>query len=291
MPVLRRKIQLSKRKAAWVAQFKPKVLKGAALRVPISIEARYFLALDKLMSQMIHETVRDVVSLYETHAEDAFTMDASLASQARIVTNALWAKFDAAFARVAQPIAERMTDEAAAAGEKALGSSLREIAGNISFDTGILGTQLNDVVTATVAENAALIKRIPKDYLGNVQGAVMRSIQQGNGLADLRPELDKYGVKIRNWAKNVAADQTRKAYNGINAGRMKSLGVDKFEWVHSHGSNNPREYHKETLNGKIFSLSDPPVIDERTKEKGIPGQLPYCRCTMRPVVSFDDDED
>ena len=42
------------------------------------------------------------------------------------------------------------------------------------------------------------------------------------------------------------------------------------------------------LNNGIFELEKPPVIDKRTGERGYPGQLPYCRCTIAAVVEFED---
>lgn len=289
-----KKFSLSDKKAGWVEQFKPSMLKGTTLNVSIGIEQRYFEAIDKYTRRMIRETKREIMALFDafgTDGADTFAMDASVASQARILTNALTAKFAKLFASVASPIANKMVDAVDQNSATSLKSSLKTIAGAQTFSTDILNDQLQDTLTATVAENVALIKRVPQKYLDNVQGAVMRSIQTTGGLTSLREELDGYGVTVRNWSKNVAMDQTRKAYNGINLGRMKALGVKKYEWMHSGGSNKPRPYHKNVLNGQICSVDNPPVIDEKTGERGVPGQLPYCRCKMRPIISFDEDDE
>lgn len=130
-----------------------------------------------------------------------------------------------------------------------------------------------------------LIKLIPQKYLGQVQGAVMRSITSGNGLKDLIPFMnEKYKQNTRH-AKMVAYDQTRKAYNSIAAGRAQSAGVTEFEWIHSGGGKHPRIDHI-ALNGKKFRFDDPPVIDKRTGERGLPGVAINCRCSFRPLVSF-----
>jgi SPP1 gp7 family putative phage head morphogenesis protein len=75
-------------------------------------------------------------------------------------------------------------------------------------------------------------------------------------------------------------------YNNLNASRMKAIGLNKYEWVHSGGGQRPREFHRDVLNGQIFSLDDPPIIDEQTGERGIPSQLINCRCTMLPLLEF-----
>lgn len=286
------KVRLSPKKQKWRDQFKVGAIRGKTLRVAVSIEQRYAAALSLQIDKMVKETEREVLALFGAFGFDGsegVAMDASIASQARILTNALSAKFDALFARVAAPIAYTMVDQIAKNSESTLKSSLRELSDNMSFKTDVLTGPLNEVLTATVAENVGLIKRVPQKYLNDIQGMVMRSIQTGD--VNLQEELGKYNVSIRNWSKNVALDQTRKAYNGINKGRMQALGLKKFEWIHSQGSNRPREFHKNVLNGEVFSFDDLPIIDKRTGERGIPGQLPYCRCTMRPIMEFDDDED
>ena len=99
-------------------------------------------------------------------------------------------------------------------------------------------------------------------------------------------QLDAIKNKTVNRGVNIARDQTRKAYNNLNAARMRKVGVTEFIWRHSGGGRNPRDLHQNVLNGKKFSLDDLPVIDERTGETGIPGQAINCKCTMEPVVTF-----
>lgn len=267
------------------------VVRGRPLVVAGAIASQYSETLQKQIDAMIREVMREVEDLFVTFASDgeSWAMDASLASQARILSNAMRDKFAALFASVAQPTAERMTGRAEKDSGLKLGASLREMSSALTLKTNVFNDKLRDVLTASVAENVSLIKRIPQKYLDDVQGAVMRSIQSGNGLADLKPQLEKYGVTVKNWAKNVSLDQTRKTYNSINATRMQALGVKEFEWVHSGGSNHPREYHRDVLDGKIFSFDDLPHLDGPNKgERGIPGQAPYCRCTMRPIFKFED---
>lgn len=289
-----KKVRVVGKRAAWANRFKVEAVRGTPLVVAGQIAQQYNDTLQRHIDAMIREILREFDDLIVTFAADgtAWAMDASIASQARILSNSMRDKFAKLFASIAQPTAERMTTRVEKDSGIKLGMSLREMSGQLTLKADIFTDQLRDVLTATVAENVALIKqRVVQPYIDKVQGAVMRSIQTGgNGLADLKPELDKYGVQVKNWAKNVSLDQTRKAFNSINAARMQALGVKEFEWVHSGGSNHPREYHRDVLDGKIFSFDDLPHLDGPNKgEKGIPGQAPYCRCTMRPIFKFDDD--
>jgi SPP1 gp7 family putative phage head morphogenesis protein len=288
-------IKVIGKRATWAAQFRPERLTGKPLMIAGQIGTEYATTIAKHVDAMVAEVKREFAGLFETFAGDsvdeAFAMDASIASQARILSNAMRDKFAALFAKIGPPAAERMVKRSEKDSATKLGISLREMSGNFAMRTDVFNDQLRDVLSATVTESVSLIKRIPEKFLDDVQGAVMRSIQSGNGLADLKPQLDKYGVQVKNWSKNVSLDQTRKAYNGINAARMQALGVKKFQWIHSGGSNHPREYHRDVLNGNIYSFDDLPHLDGPNQgEKGIPGQAPYCRCTMRPIFEFDDED-
>jgi SPP1 gp7 family putative phage head morphogenesis protein len=176
-----------------------------------------------------------------------------------------------------------MVKEAAAASRTQLHSSLQKMSGGMSLKTSVLDTpQLLNIYKASVTSNVALIKSIPSQYMDSVNGAVMRSITTGNGLQDLVPALEQYAGITHRRATNIALDQTRKAYNSINKGRMQDIGVEKFMWHHSGGGMHPREDHIQ-MDGNIYSFANLPVIDQNTGERGIPGQAVNCRCTMSPV--------
>lgn len=283
-----RTIKLSPRKQAWADQFKPKTLKGGVLRVSSGAEARYARKLERMTDEMIARTIREVTALFKspTAVASHVATDASIASQSRILMNALQSQFVVLFSRAAKGVAESMVDAVQRDSATGLARSLKEISGNVTLKTDILKTgPVADIAKAAVAENVALIKSIPAQFLDKVQGAVMRSITSGNGLADLQPFLEEQSGMTKRRARNLALDQTRKTYNAVNAGRMKAVGVGKFEWIHTGGGQKPRQDHID-MSGNVYSFADLPVIDQRTGERGIPGQAPNCRCTMRPIVDF-----
>lgn len=201
----------------------------------------------------------------------------------------LTARFNDLFAKKAKPMAESMVTDADKAGAKALHASLMKLSGGMSLQTTLSNPNIANIAKAAVAENVSLIKSVATEYLQKVEGAVMRSITTGNGLQDLVPALEQYEGQTHRRAKNIALDQTRKAYNSINKGRMQGIGIKKFMWHHSGGGAHPREDHVE-MDGEIYSFDDLPVIDQRTGERGIPGQAPNCKCVMSPVFDFGDDE-
>lgn len=281
---------LTKKRATWAAQQgEAPTFKGQQLHPPAAVSSRYVQALAALTAQMTAQVEREVRRLFDTDAAAKhFGTDATIASQSRILLNSLAAKFNDLFARKARALAEQMVDGAGKASGSALHSSLEKLSGGLSLKTKITNPNLTNVYKASVTENVSLIKSIPAQYLQKVEGAVMRSITTGNGLQDLVPALEQYQGQTHRRAKNIALDQTRKAYNAINKGRMQAIGVKKFQWHHSGGGAHPREDHVE-MDGNIYSFDKLPVIDQNTGERGIPGQAPNCKCTMSPVFDFSED--
>jgi SPP1 gp7 family putative phage head morphogenesis protein len=257
---------------------------GGILRPNAAIQQEYTQSILTLIRKMGDEVKRTVVAVFEEHVVDA-AMDGRASPQARIQLNALREKYEILFARLAKRATKRMVARTLKNATVTTGMSLRDMAPQLVLNPDAMTGRMQDIISASSTEAANLIKLIPTKYLGDVQNQVMRSITTGQGLKDLVPFLnDKYNQNIRH-ARNVAMDQTRKVYTALSAERMQQAGVTKFKWLHTGGSQHPRELHLK-LDGKVFGYDDPPVIDERTGEKGLPGQAIFCRCTMRPVLSF-----
>lgn len=274
------------------------VMRGSRLPLPAGVAERYAHKLKILAAQMTRETRKAIEDLYahpdvvEYFKDFSVGMDISPAAQARILTNKLKDRFEQLFATEAKPAAESMVDQADAASAADVGRSLRELSGGLKLNTNILTNQMKEFMSATVANNVSLIKSIPSEFFRDVQQAVLSSIADGRGLEDLTAFFQKQeGVQARR-AENIATDQTHKAYNGLNKGRMTQNGIKKFEWVHSGGGLHPRQHHIDAapggLNHGIFSFDKLPIIDLSTGERGLPGQAINCRCTMVPVIQFDD---
>lgn len=273
-------------------------MRGSRLPLPAGVADRYAHKLRVLASQMTRETRKAIEDLYahpdvtEYFKNFSVGMDISPAAQARILTNKLKERFEQLFGLSAKPAAESMVDQANAASAADTGRSLRELSGGLKLNTDILTNQMQEFMAATVANNVSLIKSIPEEFFRDVQQAVLSSIADGRGLEDLTAFFEKQDGIQRRRAENIATDQTHKAYNGLNKGRMTQNGIKKFQWVHSGGGLHPRLHHIDEapagLNHGIFSFDKLPIIDLATGERGIPGQAINCRCTMVPVIEFED---
>lgn len=249
-------------------------------------EARFQAQLSKLAESMTATTLREVERLYRSQwAADGVAMDASFTAAASRLLRGLVAQFTGLFTERAGGLAEALAKGVSDYTARGLGESLKEVSGGVTLKTDVVSGRVAEVTKAGIRDNVALIKSIPADYFHKIQGEVMRSIQTGRGMADLLPAIQAHGHSTKQRAGLIARDQTSKATTAINNARMTGLGIKKFEWLHSGGGKEPRKLHLQ-LNGKIFDLADPPVIDERTGERGLPGQLINCRCRMVPVISF-----
>lgn len=270
-------------------------IRGAAVFVPISAAEEYRYQIAREFDLMRSDVIQQVTHLFQTTdspVTDSATLDASIVNAAANLLRRLRRQWQGIFDEMTDKATNRMVERVTLSAGKAVSRSLEEIGEGVSLRVKMQSQAVKEVIRAGSYEAAHLIKRVPGKYLDDVGDEVMRSISAGRGLQDLKPALDSYGVKVRNWSKNVCLDQTRKVYGSIAREGFKSAGIRKWEWIHSGGSNDPREYHlldaPAGLNGGIFDFDNPPVIDKRTGERGFPGQLPFCRCTLRPVVDFED---
>lgn len=253
---------------------------GLPLAFPSSVAAKYREELDAMIVQMIGEYQR---ALFNT---PGVTQDESIATILARTLRGLSEKWAKRFAERARTLTDRMISRTDRYSKANLNKSLKELSGGMTLQTPDMPAGLYDRLLASTKENVGLIRSIPEEYHYRIEQAVMRSIQTGGlGSKTLIDEIRQIGHSTEKRAELIAVDQTRKVTAAMNSERMKAVGLRKFEWLHSGGGKEPRELHVK-YDGQIFDLDDPPVIDERTGERGLPGQLINCRCRMRPIVDF-----
>ncbi len=304
-----KQFRLSKKKKKWAKQFKPtSTARGVALNYPKGVEVKYTREIQRLINALVKATQSGVKDVFETpsaeeyYAEDAntralpvvqgFGLDATFTDIANKSLDSLFGQLQAKTQIQAEKIAKEMALAANKSSRSSMAGSLKELSGGVTLQPSNLGGDIPEILQASIESNVGLITDITDSYLAKVSDAVNRSIMTGRGLEDLIPFMrDQTGVTKRH-GKNVALDQTRKAYNSLNVARMENVGLSRFEWLHSGGSQKPRKYHQDPwpagLNGGIFDIHDPPVIDQKTGEKGLPSHLINCKCRMIPVLVFDE---
>ena len=253
---------------------KPIVL--APVHPNAGLTAAYQRKLDSLIDRMNASLVYWLTAAYRANTPE-MAADASPAATLRAAMSKLsnfWQKrFDDAAPELAKYFALHATQRA----DGALRDILKRAGFTVQFR---LTREANDVYQATLAENVGLIKSIAAQHLTQVEGLVMRSVQQGRDLGFLSKELhERYGVTKRR-AAFIARDQSNKATATITRVRQRQLGITEAVWMHSHGGRHPRQSHV-AADGKRYEIDKGMLIDG---EYIFPGTLPNCRCVSRSVI-------
>lgn len=93
-------------------------------------------------------------------------------------------------------------------------------------------------------------------------------------------------------AKFLARNESKLAVTEYLKATYQENGAEMFRWITNYDER-ARDLHKELgktkdnkygINGtNIFRFDNPPIIDERTGTRGLPGEFYNCRCTFIPV--------
>lgn len=262
------------------------MIEGRALR-PVrpnaGVAAIYRRRLDLLIVRMAAEYHRVLVGQYEDDPP-RLALDAERptpASRLARKLEVLGAKWEERF----EAMAPRLARYFARSVSRGSGASLRSILRDGGVSVRLQMTPaLRDVTAASVAENVSLIRSIASQYHTEVSGLVMRSVSAGRDLGKLSKDLQKRYTVTKRRAAFISLDQNNKATSAFNRARQTDLGIEDGVWMHSHAGKEPRPTHLKN-DGKKFSLKtgwfDP---DPKVREYIMPGQLPRCRCTWRPIV-------
>jgi len=139
---------------------------------------------------------------------------------------------------------------------------------------------MRDVMNATIGEQVSLIKSIPAQYLGKVEGIVMRGVQTGRDLGQISKDLhEQLGVTKRR-AAFIARDQSNKATASMSRVRQIEIAGPEAEavWVHSGGGKHPRPTHQKAGKDKTRYKVREGWYDPVEKKHIFPGELVNCRC-------------
>lgn len=236
------------------------------------IRASYKRRLDRLIADMAASVEYWLKAAYRANAPK-MAMDATPATELQKAIDKLSKGWTKRIDDMAPELAAYFATAVTKRSDAALKAILREAGITVRFR---MTTGMRDVFEATVQENVGLIKSIPQQYLGEVQGLVMRSVAAGRDLKFLTRELrTRYGITQRR-AAFIALDQNNKATSALQRARQTELGIEQGVWMHSHAGKEPRPTHLAN-DGKVFSITegwyDP---DPKVRRRIWPGELINC---------------
>lgn len=141
-------------------------------------------------------------------------------------------------------------------------------------------------------------KRIAEDYVYNMQYWVknwevknivkmrqdlVKMRQEGSRIPEIREYFEKRWKIAKDKAQFLAVNESHLAASTIKATHYQNMGFTHFKWGRS-SSLEKRHLHEEYY-GKVFSYSNPPIIDEKLGIRGLPRQIWNCKCIQIPIAN------
>ena len=115
-----------------------------------------------------------------------------------------------------------------------------------------------------------------------MRNAVGKMAIEGKTTLEIADYFEKeFGIAKRK-ALFLARNENAIATTSYLVVKYQKEGFEYFKW-HTTMDGRQRELHAE-LNGKVFSFSNPPIIDTRTQQRGYPADVWNCRCAMSPIL-------
>lgn len=128
-----------------------------------------------------------------------------------------------------------------------------------------------------------VIKDFAQERIPEMRKKIQELVLKGYRPDKVQELLEKeYGIAGRK-AKFLAQNETSIMLSEYKRVTYQEMGFDKFIWK-TITDGRERELHKQ-LNNTTWSYDNPPVIDERTGQRGLPGQTYNCRCEAVPFRS------
>lgn len=123
---------------------------------------------------------------------------------------------------------------------------------------------------------------------------VGRMAIEGKSVKDIEEYLLSSFTKCQRHAKFLARNESAIATTSYLRAKYIQEGFTHFKW-HTNYDGRERELHHELglsvnnkygIDGKnIYRFDNPPVIDERTGQRGLPAETYNCRCSFSPVAT------
>jgi SPP1 gp7 family putative phage head morphogenesis protein len=249
----------------------------AAVRPNAGLEARFRRALvrqiDAMHASLMYFLARQYRSNPPLMAQD------SPASDMREAMRILARRWTSRFDKGAEELAAYFAQSISKRSDAQLRAILKKAGISVKFT---MSKPMQDVMTATIGEQVGLIKSIAAQHLSEVEGLVMRSVQQGRNLKTLTDELQKRYHLTRERAVLIARDQNNKATAAMTRVRQQELGMTEAVWLHSHGGRVPRPTHLAN-SGKKYDIATG-WYDPAIKKYIWPGTEVNCRCVSKSIV-------
>lgn len=258
------------------------------VRVPAAIESKYH----KKLKALVEKTHKSL--LYWLKAEyrknEKLIADSPTSSMSKELRRlkAYWRKM---YGEEAEEIAKWFANQMRRHTAGNLQSQFRNVTkavGGFDLDFKYMSQKERFVFRAIVESNVNLIKSIGEQYLTQVEGIVLRSIEVGNDLGEMTEQLgSQYDITMRR-AAMISRDQTAKANENLSRTRLMDYGVTQARWMHTSSGKTYRESHVD-MDGEIYDLNQG-CYDPDYGGYIHPAELVNCRCVCVPIIPTGEPE-
>jgi len=138
------------------------------------------------------------------------------------------------------------------------------------------------IVRERMADQVTLITSLPIDAASRVHELTLAAIADGTRAKEIAGEIARSGEVSLGRAKLIARTEVSRTGVELTRARATSVGSEDFIW-RDVGDNDVRPDHR-LLSGRTFKWLAPPVADQRTGTRALPGGIWNCRCWAEPVI-------
>ncbi len=227
----------------------------------------------------LHASVTHWIGAAYRNRSPELAQDASPAETMRAAIRKLTRRWTERFDEASKKLGAWFTKATAQRSDAVLKKILKDA--GISVDFQMTRAQ-NDVIRATLNQQVGLIRSIPQKFLGDVEQAVMRSVQTGRDIGGLTKEIQAIAGVSKRRAAFIAQSQNALATTSMTRARQLEVGIDSAVWRHASAGKKPRPSHVR-MNGKEYNVSKG-MWDETEQAFVFPGQLLNCRCVSLSIV-------
>lgn len=235
-----------------------------------------------LSHEELRPLLRELPSLLESAAAERIDHARADAGEARKVAEMI----DLARRRMAERLSQRnldqlldtFADRVRRFNRQQLNKQIRAALG---ADVFLPSEGLAPVIDAFTVDNSRLIRSIPEQLLGDVEGVINRAIRNASTHREVTKQIQERFRVGRNRARLIARDQVSTLYSQVNQTRQKAIGGTHYIW-RTVRDERVRDEH-EPLEGRKFSW------EKGHPTEGHPGVPVQCRCYAEPVLDFLDE--
>ena len=134
-----------------------------------------------------------------------------------------------------------------------------------------------------LARQVPLIKSLPVEAAERVNRLTTEGLTEGRRAGEIVEDILASGEVTRSRATLIALTEVSRTATELTKARAEHIGSTHFIWRTAEDGS-VRHDHR-ILNGQAFRWDQPPIADQRTGARALPGGIYRCRCYPEPIIA------